>query len=193
MKRRHFRAFLGRYKSVKFQTTSSEDLKGNSCKRMVWASAKQPTGKPVTRIEDGFLRSRVLGAYLVPSLRADQTRRIETRQRRLIDHDMTKYNLHRAYNVQQKSCILVPRQVADNASVLCGGGPNGGNLSLLKRVGDGNPNAFILFKPHPDVESNLRLSALPKKTTQRSAYDCLENCGAAQALRSCDAVHTGIS
>jgi hypothetical protein len=53
--------------------------------------------------------------------------------------------------------------------------------------------AFILFKPHPDVESNLRLGALPKKTIQRSAYDCLKNCGAAQALRSCDAVHTGIS
>ena len=222
-KRRHFRAFFGRYKSVKFQTTSSEDLKGNSGKRMVWASAKQPAGKPVTRIEDGFLRSRGLGADLMPPLslicddlgiyydpsqesrlerillkmpplRADQIRRIQTLQRRLIDHDLTKYNLHRAYNLQQKtSCILVPGQVADDASVLCGGGPKGDNLSLLKRVRNANPNAFILFKPHPDVESNLRLGALPKKTILRFADNCLENCGAAQALRSCDAVHTGTS
>ena len=130
----------------------------------------------------------------MPPLRADQIRRIQTLQRRLIDHDLTKYNLHRAYNLQQKtSCILVPGQVADDASVLCGGGPKGDNLSLLKRVRNANPNAFILFKPHPDVESNLRLGALPKKTILRFADDCLENCDAAQALRSCDAVHTGTS
>tara|TARA_E500000178_G_scaffold224761_1_gene221667 strand:+ start:3027 stop:3500 length:474 start_codon:yes stop_codon:yes gene_type:complete len=67
-KRRHFRAFLGRYKSVKFQNTPSEDLKGNPRKKMVWASAQQSAGTSVTRIEDGFLRSQELGANLVPPL-----------------------------------------------------------------------------------------------------------------------------
>ena len=113
---------------MKFQNTPNEDLKENPRKKMVWASAKQPAGKPVTRIEDGFLRSRGLGADLVPPLslicddlgiyydpsqesrlehillkmpplRADQTQRIKTLQRRLIDHNLTKYNLHRAYNL----------------------------------------------------------------------------------------------
>tara|TARA_X000000950_G_scaffold167552_1_gene204631 strand:- start:96 stop:455 length:360 start_codon:yes stop_codon:yes gene_type:complete len=112
----------------------------------------------------------------------------------LIDHNLTKYNLHRAYNLQQEtSFILVPGQVADDASVLCSGGPKGDNLSLLKRARRANPNAFILYKPHTDVESNLRLGALPKKTVLRYADDCLENCGAAQALESCDEVYTGIS
>ena len=112
----------------------------------------------------------------------------------MIDHNLTKYNLHRAYNLQQEtSFILVPGQVADDASVLCSGGPKGDNLSLLKRARRANPNAFILYKPHTDVESNLRLGALPKKTVLRYADDCLENCGAAQALESCDELHTGTS
>ena len=152
-KRRHFRAFLSRYKSVKIQNTPDEDLKENPRKKMVWASAKQSAGKSVTRIEDGFLRSQGLGANLMPPLslicddlgiyydpsqesrlerillkmlplRANQTQRIKTLQRRLIDHNLTKYNLHRTCNPQQEtSCILVPGQVADDASVLCGGGP----------------------------------------------------------------------
>ena len=43
------------------------------------------------------------------------------------------------------------------------------------------------------MESILRLGALPKKIILRFADDYLENCGAAQALRSCDSVHTGTS
>ena len=39
----------------------------------------------------------------------------------------------------------MPGQVADDASVLCSGGPKGDKLSLLKRVRRANPNAFILF------------------------------------------------
>ena len=42
------------------------------------------------------------------------------------------------------------------------------------------------------MESNLRRGALPKKTVLHYADDCLENCGA-QALESCDEVHTGTS
>jgi capsule polysaccharide export protein KpsC/LpsZ len=49
------------------------------------------------------------------------------------------------------------------ASVLCGGGPKGDNLSLLKPLGAPIQTPLFLYKPHPDVESNLRRGALPKK------------------------------
>lgn len=55
-----------------------------------------------------------------------------------------------------RKIILVPGQVEDDRSVLSGGSGITGNLELLRRVRAQEAGAFILYKPHPDVEAGHR-------------------------------------
>ncbi|RYZ04768.1 MAG: capsular polysaccharide biosynthesis protein [Myxococcales bacterium] len=56
--------------------------------------------------------------------------------------------------------VLVPGQVADDASVRLGTQSIGDNLALLRAVRGANPDAYLLYKPHPDVLSGNRAGAL---------------------------------
>lgn len=160
-------------------------------KLLIWAG-KEPPGfqpkAPTLRVEDGFLRSRGLGAELVPPLSLvaddlgiyyDPTRpsRLETliatpltpaqRSRadaliqRIKAQGLTKYNLGGAAPaLPQGHRILVPGQVEDDASIRLGAGTIRTNLALLKAARSANPGAVILYKPHPDVEAGLRPGAV---------------------------------
>lgn len=57
--------------------------------------------------------------------------------------------------------ILVAGQVEDDASVRLGGGGVAGNLDLLRRARAAEPDADILFKPHPDVDAGHRQGRVP--------------------------------
>ncbi|PZU56931.1 MAG: capsule biosynthesis protein [Sphingobium sp.] len=52
--------------------------------------------------------------------------------------------------------ILVTGQVEDDRSVLFGGGAVAGNFDLLRRARAQEPDAYIIYKPHPDVEAGHR-------------------------------------
>jgi capsular polysaccharide export protein len=52
--------------------------------------------------------------------------------------------------------VLACGQVEDDLSVRLGGAGVAGNLDLLRRVRAAEPDAFILFKPHPDVDAGHR-------------------------------------
>jgi len=54
----------------------------------------------------------------------------------------------------------VPGQVEDDASIRLGAGEVRSNLALLQNVRAENPDAVILYKPHPDVEAGLRPGAV---------------------------------
>ncbi|WP_431272613.1 hypothetical protein [Dankookia sp. P2] len=53
----------------------------------------------------------------------------------------------------------------DDAAVRQGGSRLRGNLDLLRAVRAANPDAVILFKPHPDVEAGMRRGAVPEAAT----------------------------
>ena len=158
---------------------------------LVWAGkAPEAFPLPLRRVEDGFLRSRGLGAELVPPLslvaddlgiyydptRESRLERLigapcpaggEARARRLLAGiaaaGLTKYNLSGAIpDLPAGHRILVPGQVENDASVLKGCGALRSNLALLQRVRADNPGAVILYKPHPDVEAGLRPGRLPE-------------------------------
>lgn len=57
--------------------------------------------------------------------------------------------------------VLVPGQVEDDRAVLCCGGPVLTNLDLLERARAQEPGAYIIYKPHPDVEAGHRAGAIP--------------------------------
>jgi capsular polysaccharide export protein len=162
---------------------------GAGRRRMVWAGKAEP-GRDVVRVEDGFLRSRGLGAELVPplslvcddlgiyydpgresrlerliatraSLRPDQALRAERLARRIVELGVSKYNLGGGLpDLPQGRRILVPGQVEDDASILTGAGEVKTNLALLQAARAANPEAAILYKPHPDVEAGLRPGAI---------------------------------
>jgi capsular polysaccharide export protein len=52
--------------------------------------------------------------------------------------------------------ILVPGQVEDDRAVVSGGGSLTSNLELLRRARAEAPDAYLIYKPHPDVEAGHR-------------------------------------
>jgi capsular polysaccharide export protein len=73
---------------------------------------------------------------------------------------VTKYNLGRRQPAWRapagKQVILVPGQVADDASIRLGTRTIATADALLREVRERRPEAFIVYKPHPDVLSGNR-------------------------------------
>lgn len=59
--------------------------------------------------------------------------------------------------------ILVIGQVEDDRSVQFGGGEIQSNLELLHRVRARAPEAYVIYRPHPDVEAGYRRGAIPER------------------------------
>ena len=58
--------------------------------------------------------------------------------------------------------VLVPGQVEDDASVRYGSPLVRSNRALLEAARRRNPDAFLLYKPHPDVEAGFRPGIIPE-------------------------------
>jgi len=192
-KRGRLQAVFGTEKPLEFQEDAAKAVshaKGGGL--LVWAGRDRPelAAPDVTlrRVEDGFLRSRGLGAALIPPLSLvtddlgiyyDPTResrlerliraplpaggaaRAEALQKALIAARVTKYNLPGALpDLPEGRRILVPGQVEDDASIRLGAGQIRTNLGLLQVARSANPEAVLVYKPHPDVEAGLRPGAL---------------------------------
>jgi len=193
-KRGTVQRFFGGVRPVRFKpdaASAAARAAATGRRAMVWAAAAQDAHPGTVRIEDGFLRSRGLGAALVPPLSLvlddlgihyDPTResRLErlvaaacaldpfarARAERLIAlltrRGVTKYNLAGAPlpDLPPGRRILVAGQVEDDASVRLGCPAERTNLALLHRTRAENPDAVLLYRPHPDVAAGLRPGAL---------------------------------
>ena len=224
-KRRHLQSFYGGQTPLLFANPAKKAAKlaetsGRSL--LVWASkgpANLATTAAVLRLEDGFLRSRGLGANLIPPLSLvtddlgiyyDPTRpsrlesliagplapggtaRAENLMRSILKKGVTKYNsgMKSLPVLPYGHRILVPGQVEDDASVVKGAGPIRTNLALLQATRAANPKAIIIYKPHPDVEAGLRSGAVPEPMLKTLANVILRDTDPAAVLPLCDAVWT---
>lgn len=86
--------------------------------------------------------------------------------------------------------ILVPGQVANDASVVRGGGAVRDNLALLKAARAARPDAFIVYKTHPDVEAGLRSGAIDSVEVRRLADAVAYKASIASLLNQVHEVHT---
>ena len=86
--------------------------------------------------------------------------------------------------------VLVPGQVANDASVVRGGGRIGGNLELLIAARHARPDAFIVYKTHPDVEAGLRPGAIDRGELLRYADAIAYKASIASLLDRVQEVHT---
>lgn len=89
-----------------------------------------------------------------------------------------------------KKIILIPGQVADDASIKLGCRDIKDNLSLIKLVRQRNPNAYIAYKPHPDVVSKNRHGALSWESIETYCDQIIENTSITDCLKQADEVHT---
>ena len=191
-KRGAINGFFGGVTPVRFRDGPARDGR----RAMVWAAKADTAPDRAVRVEDGFLRSRGLGADLVPplslvcddlgiyydpsrdsrlermiaaraALRPDQAARARALMAALVARGLSKYNLGqdapdlRALAAGRR-VLLVPGQVEDDASIRLGAGDVRTNAALLAAARAGNPDAFVVYKPHPDVEAGLRPGALPE-------------------------------
>ncbi|EFM95613.1 capsular polysaccharide biosynthesis protein [Actinobacillus pleuropneumoniae] len=112
---------------------------------------------------------------------------------RLIEANIGKYNVGSAgfqLNVTDKRTILVPGQVEDDASIRFGSPEIKKNLDLLRKVRELNPNAYIIYKPHPDVVSGNRQGHIPAEQAVEFADEIVENANILDCINQVDEVHT---
>ena len=225
-KRGHLQQVFGTERRLRFagdpvKAVALAHAEGRSL--LVWAGKEGPElvaqGLPVRRVEDGFLRSRGLGAQLIPPLSLvsddlgiyyDPTH--ESRLERLIAAPLTSPALRRAealvaqiragglskYNLAATALpelpvghrILVPGQVEDDASIRLGAGLVRTNLGLLAAVRAANLGAVILYKPHPDVEAGLRLGAVAQAEARVYADLVLPDADPVALIEAVDEVWT---
>ena len=86
--------------------------------------------------------------------------------------------------------VLVPGQVENDASVLRGGGAIRSNLGLLQAARETRPDAFIIYKPHPDVEAGLRPGRIEPPEALKLADAIAPGASMAHLLDQVDEVHT---
>lgn len=91
-------------------------------------------------------------------------KRAETLREKIVLQGISKYEsgappTPRKY--PDRRTILVAGQVEDDQSVRAGGGDVQGNLDLLRRTRAAEPDAYIFFKPHPDVDAGHRVGRVP--------------------------------
>lgn len=113
---------------------------------------------------------------------------------RLVDRGVTKYNLaDRGPPIAAPSGvrrILVPGQVEDDLSIVHGAARVRRNLDLLAAVRSANRDAFILYKPHPDVVAGHRRGVVPEAEARRFADAIVAGRSTAALLAQVDEVHT---
>ena len=84
----------------------------------------------------------------------------------------------------------MPGQVEDDLSIRFGAGEVRTNLGLLARVRAANPDAFIIYKPHPDVVAGHRIGAVPDSEARRFADLVVSNGSTDRLLAVSHEVHT---
>ena len=88
-----------------------------------------------------------------------------------------------------KRTVLVPGQVEDDMSVMLGGAGVAGNLDLLRRARAAEPDAYIVFKPHPDVDAGHRRGRVPDGDLVQYADEIVRGESMPSLLARVDAVH----
>jgi capsular polysaccharide export protein len=121
--------------------------------------------------------------------------------RRIVASRLSKYNLATRSNRLELPAgryrVLVPGQAADDASILMSMAqgidvtcPETVNVQLLEAVRARHPKAYLVYKPHPDVQSGLRKGHLSPRLARQYADLVVDNIDIVELINACDAVET---
>ena len=136
-------------------------------------------------------------------LSSEQRLRVNKLQDKLLNQRVSKYNVGVGIDVSSiqnnswmqdakisgRRRVLIIGQVEDDLSVQYCGSTIKTNSGLIERVRQDNPDAYLIYKPHPDVEAGLRAGKVSEahlRQVQAVAYDtAMPDC-----LEWVDEVHT---
>ena len=98
-------------------------------------------------------------------------------------YKISKYNLKTTKKINfkelnGKEIILVLGQVETDNSIIYGVLDNTisrSNYELVKKVKIDNPNSYIIYKPHPDVEAGLRLKGSKERLIKNMVNSVVKN------------------
>lgn len=112
----------------------------------------------------------------------------------IVDNQISKYNTESrdpvTWTFGDKKVILVPGQVEDDASIKFGCEQVNTNLGLLQITRKKEPNAFIVYKPHPDVMASNRIGKVGLEAASQFADYIETHASITSCLAACHEVHT---
>lgn len=129
-------------------------------------------------------------------LTEQQQQRAEALIKALVDFRLSKYNLKgKAWQRPERSIrvVLVPGQVETDASIALGAVQIKTNTELLSAVRSKCPDAYIVFKPHPDEVAGLRVKSANASAWQLYADEVITDADLPAMLDLVDEVHVNTS
>ncbi|MDU6924750.1 capsular polysaccharide biosynthesis protein [Franconibacter helveticus] len=124
----------------------------------------------------------------------EETERAKRLRLRLAQSRLCKYNLgepwQRPASAKGRLLVLVPGQVEDDASLQTGAPGLATNQALLRAVRQARPDAFIVYKPHPDVAYGRRPGFISKQDALRWADTVTQNAHIIDCICHADEIHT---
>lgn len=123
---------------------------------------------------------------------AERARAAALRQQ-IVAAGLTKYNVGSRVaprlGGEARRRVLVVGQVEDDASIRHGTADIRSNLALLRAVRREQPQAWIVYKPHPDVEAGTRAGRLADAVAGEYADEVVRDVSAVALFPHCAAVH----
>lgn len=143
---------------------------------------------------DPYSGSRLEQILTEIHLSVEDRRRAAKLRENIVKQRVSKYNIGEPFSLDKassgKRVILVPGQVEDDASLLRGSPTIRTNLDLLKAVRAMHPDAWIVYKPHPDVVSGNRRGEIPQEALAPLADQVAGKANIAECFDLVDEVHT---
>ncbi len=158
-----------------------------------WSLMFDPVGIYFDAAGSNIIERCLLKAAPLPD---DVVKRARNLREKIIEAGLSKYNFPKpacAYTLPAKAAgkriVLVPGQVESDAAVLLGGGEVRTNLELLRRVRALEPEAFIIYKPHPEILAGNRKGRGHVQQAQAWCDHIERDADLTQLLDEVDAVH----
>ena len=155
--------------------------------------------RPVSWVVDGE------GIYYDATRPSDLERLLATREfgtdlltragalrERIVSAGLTKYNVGAGSwrrPAGARRVILVPGQVESDASIAFGAPAERTNMGMLRAVRTANPEAHVIYKPHPDVLARLRIQGQGEGGAGRWCNEVVTDVSMGSLLAEVDEVH----
>jgi capsular polysaccharide export protein len=128
------------------------------------------------------------------TFKSDELHEAQAVRQFIVTHGITKYNLEPLTPVVWQSSgrqvLLVVGQVEDDASIRLGCTFVKTNLGLLQAVRFAHPQAFIVYKPHPDVVTGNRAGHLDLQQALQWADHVETHASLVSCIDACEELHT---
>jgi capsular polysaccharide export protein len=112
----------------------------------------------------------------------------------IVANGLTKYNIEPrtppCWQAHGRRIVLVPGQVETDASIALGAAAVRTNQALLQAVRAARPDAWIVYKPHPDVMSGNRSGRIARRAATEIADWIETGASIVSCIEACDEVHT---